>query len=208
MLLAVEGGFFSSSASKGLNLLLLGQNNEEKQMRVTPVNQETVPDLQLASGKNRIIRGCASFVCFGGDAAGTESPCPLKVGPAQKQEILPEPQDLDQCKNQPHPVGSIKDDDASKRKSFGLKSSLKKLVNNAPVTGDPVNGGDESSNKLETSCEKDSDDSCQIKERRKVQWTDNSGGELFEIREFEMSEVESDDEFEHGNGKTCSCGIM
>lgn len=210
MLLAVEGGgFFSSSASgysKGLNLLLLGQHNEEKQMRVAPLNQETDPDLQLASGKNRIVRGCASFVCFGGAAAGTENPCPLKVGPTQKQEILPEPKDFDENEDQEHPVDSALDGD-SIRKIFSLKSSLKKSVNSDPVPGTAVNGVDKSSEKLEASCVKDNDDTCPM-ERRKVQWTDNVGGDLFEIREFEMSEVDSDDEFEHGNGAACSCRIM
>ncbi|KAI3464696.1 hypothetical protein Pfo_021359 [Paulownia fortunei] len=217
MLLAVEGGgFFSSSASgysKGLTLLLLGQKNEEKPMRVTPWNQyqlvdrETDPDLQLASGKNRLVRGCASFVCFGRAAAGPEGPSPLKVGPTQNQEVLPGPLDFDESKDQAHSVDPVVDDDSS-RKIDSRKSSLKKSVNNAPVAGAVGGGGGgRNSNRHEALCEKDNDVTCQM-ERRKVKWTDTIGRELFEIREFEMSEDGSDDEFDHGNGKTCSCSIM
>ncbi|KAI9071212.1 hypothetical protein K1719_046829 [Acacia pycnantha] len=99
MLLAVEGGgFFSSSAlgySKGLTLLLLGQRSEDKPMKVSPwnqyqlVDQESDPELQLASTKNRISRGCASFVCFGRASAGLDTPSPLKVGPAQQHDVSP-----------------------------------------------------------------------------------------------------------------------
>ncbi|KAK6131456.1 hypothetical protein DH2020_034797 [Rehmannia glutinosa] len=217
MLFAVEGGgFFSSSASgysKGLTLLLLGQKNEEKPMRVTPwnqyqlVDQETDPDLQLASGKNRLVRGCGSFVCFGRAAAGPEGPSPLKVGPTQNQEVLPGPLDFDESKDQVHSVDPIDDDD-NNRKIDSLKSSLKKSVNSAPVSGAvDDNGSGGNSNKHDSLCEKDTDVTCQM-ERRKVQWTDTTGGELFEIREFEMSEEGSDDEFDHRTGKTCACRIM
>lgn len=48
-------------------------------------------------------------------------------------------------------------------------------------------------------------DNCLV-ERKKVQWMDTIGGELFEVREFEMSD-DSDDEFGLGNGK-CECRIM
>ncbi|KAL3845393.1 hypothetical protein ACJIZ3_002796 [Penstemon smallii] len=198
MLLAVEGGgFFSSSASgysKGLTLLLLGQKSEEKPMRVTPwnqyqlVDQETDPDLQLASEKNRLVRGCGNFVCFGRSAAAPESPSPLKVGPTQNQEVLPEPTDFEESKDHTHlgdkVVDDDDDDDDSNRKIFSLKSSLKKSVDSAPVA---ATGGDgrEDSNDHETLCDKGNDVTCQI-EGRKVQWTDTTGGELFEIREFEM----------------------
>ncbi|KAL8524357.1 hypothetical protein ACS0TY_014081 [Phlomoides rotata] len=216
MLLAVEGGgFFSSSASgysKGLNLLLLGQKHEEKPMRVTPwsqyqlVDQETNPDLQLASGKNRLVRGCASFVCFGRAAAGPENPSPLKVGPTQNQEVSQEPLDFDESKDQVHSVDHVvvvvDDDDDCTRSIVCRKSNLKRSVNIAPAAGTVVAG-----NKHEALCEKDNVVTCQM-ERRKVQWTDTTGGELFEIREFEMSEDGSDDEFDHGSGKTCSCSVM
>nr|GMD44993.1 transcription elongation factor SPT5-like [Ipomoea batatas]GMD48225.1 transcription elongation factor SPT5-like [Ipomoea batatas]GME08703.1 transcription elongation factor SPT5-like [Ipomoea batatas] len=45
--------------------------------------------------------------------------------------------------------------------------------------------------------------------RRKVQWTNTSGGELFEIREFELiDEDESGDEYGSGNERSCSCKMM
>ncbi|KAG8378076.1 hypothetical protein BUALT_Bualt08G0100400 [Buddleja alternifolia] len=242
MLLAVEGGgFFSSSASgysKGLTLLLLGQKNEEQPMRVTPciqyqlVDQEAEPDLQLASEKNRLVRGCASFVCFGRAAAGPENPSPLKVGPTQnrevlsgpqkqdilpgpqKQEVLPVPQKHDvlpeplvfyESKDHTHSVDPVVDDDSNKKR-VSLKSSLKRPTKSAPVAV-AVDSGGGNNNEHKALREKANDVACQM-ERRNVQWTDTIGGELFEIREFEMSEDESDDEFDQGNEKTCSCRIM
>uniref|UniRef100_A0A5B7ABM7 Uncharacterized protein n=1 Tax=Davidia involucrata TaxID=16924 RepID=A0A5B7ABM7_DAVIN len=209
MLLAVEGGgFFSASASgysKGLALLLLGQKNKEKPMRVSPwnqyqlVDQESDSDLQLASGKNRLVRGCASFVCFGRAAAGLESPSPLKVGPTQQQEVLPGPPVSDKGKDHTHATDLVDND--SNARNIALKSSLRKPTTSLPVSG-------EVGNERDTLCEKGSDIPCHT-ERRKVQWTDASGGELVEIREFELSDVGgSDDEFDDGNGRTCSCRIM
>ncbi|KAL3641091.1 hypothetical protein CASFOL_016059 [Castilleja foliolosa] len=200
MLLAVEGGgFFSSSASgysKGLALLLLGHKNEEKPMRVAPwahyqlVDQETNHiDLQLAPEKNnRLVRGCTSFVCFGRSADGPESPSIPQVGPTQNQDVLPGPH-LDSDDESKDPV--VDDDDGDGNRDIdSIKSSLKKPVNIAQVAG-----------------EIDNDVTCQT-EKRKVQWTDATGGELFEVREFEMSEGGSDDELDHVNGKTCACRIM
>lgn len=207
MLFAVEGGgFFSSSASgysKGLTLLLLGQKNEEKPMRVAPwnhyqlVDQETDSDLQLASGKNRLVRGCGSFVCFGRAAAGLESPSPLKVGPTQQPEVLPSCPAADKGNDQPRCVNIVEDSYIAPK--VALRSSLKKPVNCVSFSG---------GNEPDTISEK-VDDAPNLMEKRKVQWTDTSGGELFEIREFEPSdEGESDDEFENGNERTCSCKIM
>ncbi|XP_011074734.1 uncharacterized protein LOC105159385 [Sesamum indicum] len=214
MLFAVEGGgFFSSSASgysKGLTLLLLGQKNEEKPMRVTPwnqyqlVDQETDPDLQLASAKNRPVRGCASFACFGRAAAGLESPSPLKVGPTQTREVQPGPPVFDESKDPKTSPGCVDDGDRSKR-IVSLRSSLKK-TNSAPIASTGSRGGDRKP-EHETSCEKSNDVACQT-QRRKVQWTDTTGGDLFEIREFEMSEVGSDDDFDHVSERTCACRIM
>ncbi|KAL3634911.1 hypothetical protein CASFOL_021965 [Castilleja foliolosa] len=195
MLFAVEGGgFFSSSASgysKGLTLLLLGHKSEEKPMRVTPcsqyqlVDQDPDPDLQLASGKARPAGGCASFVCFGCTADGLESPSSLKVGPTRNQEVSPAPPRVfDEIENLENNSG----DDDSKRDIVILKSSLKKATN------------------CESSCEINNGVDCQTE--RRVQWTDTIGGELFEIREFEMSEDESDGDFDHANKKTCPCRIM
>lgn len=181
MLLAVEGGgFFSSSASgysKGLTLLLLGQKNEDKPMRVSPwnqyqlVDQESDPDLQLASTKNRLARGCASFVCFGRTSAGLDTPSPLKVGPAQQQDVLPGSLVSDKSTEQMADHG---DDDARR---VALKSSLKKPSNTNTVSSN-------SSNECVTLGETGGNIPCP-NERRKVQWTDVCGSELVEIREFE-----------------------
>ncbi|KAI4352760.1 hypothetical protein L6164_006981 [Bauhinia variegata] len=227
MLLAVEGGgFFSSSASgysKGLALLLLGQRSEDKPMRVSPwshyqlVDQESDPELQLASTKNRLSRGCASFVCFGRASAGPDTPSPLKVGPAQQHDVLPGPLVSNKGKD---PSANVDDEnDAGK---ISLKSSLKKRPNNAQV---PVGAGNRESslekppnntqvpveagnNENEVLDGNGSDPRAQT-ERRKVQWTDTCGSELAEIREFEPSETDgSDDEFDNGNDRTCSCAIM
>lgn len=209
MLLAVEGGgFFSSSASgysKGLTLLLLGQRNEDdKPMRVSPWNQyqlvdrEPDPDLQLASpAKNRLSRGCASFVCFGRASAGLDTPSPLKVGPAHQQDVSPA---SDRGKGSDHTI-DIEDDNGNVIK-VSLKSSLKKSSNSSiPV---PV----QNVNEREAVGEEGSDIPVHM-DRRKVQWTDTCGSELVEIREFEPSETGgSDDDFDNGIERSCSCTIM
>ncbi|KAF7141567.1 hypothetical protein RHSIM_Rhsim06G0091600 [Rhododendron simsii] len=200
MLFAVEGGgFFSSSASgysKGLTLLFFGHNNknEEKQMRVSPwsnqyqlVEQEASnnPDLQLASRKNRLVRGCASFVCFGRAAAGLESSSPspsLKVGPTQQhQENLPGPGlgpgGLTTIKGKDHHIritNPIDGDHHIRRMQLALRSSLKDCTNSTDSVSSVA--GNESEALYEN------DDRV---ERRKVQWMDASGGDLAEIREYE-----------------------
>lgn len=180
MLLSVEGGgFFSSSASgysKGLALLLYDQRSEDKPMRVSPwnqyqlVDQESDPELQLASTKNRISRGCASYVCFGRASAGLETPSPLKVGPAQQHDVSPGTlvSDKDQ---------SAQLDSSNATRKIALKSSLKRPQHNKSV---PV----EIAAEREASSVEGSDCSVQV-ERRKVQWTDTCGNELTEIREYE-----------------------
>ncbi|KAH7848667.1 hypothetical protein Vadar_005920 [Vaccinium darrowii] len=209
MLFAVEGGgFFSSSASgysKGLTLLFLGHKNEEKPMRVSPwnqyqlVDQESNPDVQLASRKNRLVRGCASFVCFGRAAAGLESPSPLKVGPTQQPDNLPGPGASNKGKDHIHTNDPIDGDHI--RRKLALRSSLKDSTNATSVSGGAAN-------ECEAICEKESSIIGHL-ERRKVQWTDASGGELAEILEFEPSDAGgSDDEFDNGNERSCSCKIM
>ena len=82
-----------------------------------------------------------------------------------------------------------------------LKSSLKKPQDNTPVPVEVTNLHEVSSGKM-------SDASGQT-ESRKVQWTDACGSELVQIREFELSEVDgTDDEFDNGNDRSCSCAIM
>ncbi|WCJ43314.1 hypothetical protein M5689_024062 [Euphorbia peplus] len=207
MLLAVEGGgFFSSSASgysKGLSLLLFGHNHEDKPMRVAPWNQYQLvendpdPDLQLASLKNRLSRGCGSFVCFGRTSAGLDSPSPLKVGPTQQQDALPDHLVVD--KDNDEKTTELHVDNNVRRSS--IKSSLKKPSKSIPIPA-------ENAHQHNSLCEKGSDIPGHT-ERRKVQWTDVCGSELVEIREFEPSETAgSDDEFENGTEKTCSCVIM
>ncbi|CAL0320507.1 unnamed protein product [Lupinus luteus] len=206
MLFAAEGGgFFSSSASgysKGLSLLLLGQRSEDKPMRVAPwrqyqlVNQESDPELQLDSTKNRLSHGCASFVCFGRTSAGSDTTSPLKVGPAQQQDS-PKPQ---VSNNRKDPSAHVDGDNDNRR--VALKSSLKRPPVNEPV---PF----EAANEHEPSGGKGVDATGGQTERRKVQWTDACGSELVEIREFEPSEEdESDDELDNGSDRTCSCAIM
>lgn len=205
MLLAVEGGgFFSSSASgysKGLTLLLLGQKNEERPMRVLPwnqyqlVDQDSDPDLQLASGSNRHSRRCATFVCFSPDSTGLETPSPLKVGPAQRQDGLHEPPVSEKGK------GHATDGDENIVRRVSRKSSLKEPSNRIPSSA-------EEGNAYKPVAE-DRNDIPDCTERRRVQWTDTCGRELVEIREFEPSEVDaSEDEFDSGNEKSCSCAIM
>ncbi|XP_074280310.1 uncharacterized protein LOC141605442 [Silene latifolia] len=206
MFFAVEGGgFFSSSASgysKGLSLLLLGHKSDEKHMRVAPwnqyrlVDQETNSDLQLASGKHRLSRGCASFVCFSRTSAGLDGQSPLKVGPTEPQDSLPSDLGIERDKE----LRSTVHNEIIARR-ISLKSSMKKASHNIPQSN--LNNGEQ-----EPLTEEGSNPEG-LKEKRKVQWTDTCGKELTEIREFELSERgESDDEFANGNGKTCSCRIM
>ncbi|KAE8659037.1 hypothetical protein F3Y22_tig00116965pilonHSYRG00696 [Hibiscus syriacus] len=206
MLLTAGGGFFSSSASgysNGLALLLLGQKHEDKSMRVSPwnhyqlVDREPDPDLQLASTKNRLPRGCASFVCFRGTSAGLDTPSHLKVGPVQQQDVLPGSVDANKSNDQTNEV----DNANSNVRKVVLKSSLKKQLRSAQVSLEDVND-------CGASGEKDGDNPSHT-EQRKVQWTDSYGSELAEIREFEPSETsDSEDEFSNGVEKTCACTIM
>lgn len=183
MLLAVEGGgFFSSSASgysKGLTLLLLGQKSEDKPMRVSPwnqyqlVDQESDTDFQLASGKNKISRGCASFVCFGRASAGLDGQPAFKVGPTQPHDTLPDDPVVDSDKEV---VSSV--DNENNVKHVSLKSSLKKLPPSVPA---PIKNEDE-----REPLDEQSSENLDLVGRRKVQWTDACGRELAEIREFEL----------------------
>ncbi|KAJ4951769.1 hypothetical protein NE237_028601 [Protea cynaroides] len=209
MLLAVEGGgFFSSSASgysKGLTLLLLGQKNEERPMRVSPWNQyqlvvqEADSDLQLASRKNRASRGCAAFVCFGRASAGLEGPSPPKVGPVQQQDIVSESLAVSDKNGD---CISHHGDDKSIRKSC-LKSNLKK---SSDYTPNPLASGE---GDLHETSRETVGEVPSFTARRKVQWTDAHGKELVEIKEFEFSDLGlSDEELESENERSCACVIM
>lgn len=178
MLFAVEGGgFFSSSASgysKGLSLLLLGQRNEEKLVRVSPWNQyqlveQGVVSERLSSRKKQPSGGCTSFICFGCKSAGADGFSSSEVGSVQKPEALPNSSDRDKVRNS----DSADDSDV---KVF-LKSSLK---NSSSVNCSVVVGSDERENSSE---EVQSNVSYTV--RRKIHWMDAHGKELAEIREFE-----------------------
>ncbi|KAK9080800.1 hypothetical protein SSX86_000558 [Deinandra increscens subsp. villosa] len=213
MLLAVEGGrFFSSSASgytNGLNLLLLGQKKEEKPMRVSPWNHHHLVDQTPSPhphNKTRCACESASFTCFGCAAGGPESP---SVGPAlHQQEVVTTSPHLEKFEEKPRASNLVErdgdgDGDANGVNEISLKSSLKKrgLIVTASVA---VNISDE----VEPEPEPEPEPTPQSA-RRSVHWTDVTGGELCEIREFEPSEhSDSDNEFENNSGKTCSCIIM
>ncbi|CAH9105067.1 unnamed protein product [Cuscuta epithymum] len=210
MLLAIEGGgLFSSSASgysSCISLLLLGQNSEEKPIKVTPWTQyqlanhgKTDTHLALASKKNRkLLPGCAPFICFGRASSGLDSsPSCLKVGSTQHQEVSPTgPGPIsEKCED----IHAVEETNTSTK--LVLKSSLKRVPNGIDVQV----GSDSDCKTLSEGSNDIPDDNTQ---RRKVHWTDTHGGELFEIREFETSDEESDDDCDSRNGKTCSCKIM
>jgi hypothetical protein len=181
MLLAVEGGgFFSSSASgysHGLALLLLGRKEEEKPVKVSPWNQYQLVDVEaqkvynLAPGKNRAPRKYAPFICFGRAASELEAASPPKVSSSNTLNSSEDSSPL----------------------------TKKKVTANASVAGVDIKGC------LKSNPKRDSSEHCIVvsegeepresleevqtlksgMERRKVQWTDTCGKELFEIREFE-----------------------
>lgn len=201
MLLAVEGvGFFSSSASgysKGLSLLLLGRRSGERPMRVLPCNhyQLVEPDIQLASIRKRVSRGCTPFICFTRASAGADGPPPVKVGLVNQSVTLPDPCIPDTSKD--CTVSASADESESK---VCLKSNLKKPLSRcSPIAGE----GDHADNSI-----KEVQRNVGFTERR-VQWIDSCGRELVEIREFEPSDDgSSDDEFEHERNQRCECVIQ
>ncbi|CAN8304389.1 unnamed protein product [Cochlearia groenlandica] len=182
-------------------------------MRVVPwshqyqvvVDQEA--DL-LDSIKTRVSRGCASsFSCFGGATAGLESPpCSLKVEPPHvehRQVSSPESVAVVVSKKE---EDRVSEGDNGSRETFNLslRSSLKRP---SSVAESPSLEGikeDETS-----SVEDGSDLSNGDMGKRKVQWPDACGSELTQVREFEPSEMGlSDEEWETGQQRTCSCMIM
>lgn len=197
---------FFSRYSTILIILLKVRRILERPMRVTQWNQyqlvdkEVDPDIQLASGNNRLVCGCTFFVCFRRPSVRRESPCHLKVGPVQNHEVLPGPAVFCESKDLPRSDDGADDGDVSSiREIISLKSSLKKPLDLSLA----ATGGGGCTKDHMTFCEKNGDAA-----RRKVQWTDTSGGELYQVREFEMSESGSDDEFYRCNKKACSCNIM
>uniref|UniRef100_A0A0A9B4R4 Uncharacterized protein n=1 Tax=Arundo donax TaxID=35708 RepID=A0A0A9B4R4_ARUDO len=206
MLLAVEGGgFFSSSASgysHGLALLLLGRKGEEKPVKGSPWNQYRLVDREaeqvyhLASGKDQAPGKCVPFVCFGCTADGLEGASPPKSGSSNA-------------------LGRSLEEASS--------TANKKLTTDGSITGNERRGC------LKSNSKRDSLEHCIVvsegeepresleevqtlkagMERRKVQWTDTCGKDLFEIREFETSdEGLSDDEGESHGFRKCECVIQ
>uniref|UniRef100_A0A0A9DDS0 Uncharacterized protein n=1 Tax=Arundo donax TaxID=35708 RepID=A0A0A9DDS0_ARUDO len=206
MLLAVEGGgFFSSSASgysHGLALLLLGRKGEEKPVKRSQWNQYRLVDgeaeqvYHLPSGKDQAPGKCAPFVCFGCTANGLEGASPPKAGSSNA-------------------LGSSLEEASS--------TTNKKLTTDASIPGNQRRGC------LKSNSRRDSLEHCIVvsegeepresleevqtlksgMERRKVQWTDTCGRDLFEIREFETSdEGLSDDEGENEGFRKCECVIQ
>ena len=182
MLLAVEGGgFFSSSASgysHGLALLLLGRKSEEKHDKGSPcshyrlVGQEAEHECPVPSGKNDVPGKCASFICFGCTPAKLVGASPPKLGSSNIPGSSSEPPSSS-ATGTATTNGSI---NGSGRKGC-LKNNLRR----------------DSSERSTLSCSEEPRESLEEvqtlrsgMERRKVQWTDTCGKELFEIREFEV----------------------
>ncbi|KAG7597991.1 hypothetical protein ISN44_As06g022990 [Arabidopsis suecica] len=214
MLLAVEGGgLFSASASgysKGLTLLFSGDKDGDRPMRVVPWNHYQVVDqeadsvLQLDSIKNRVSRGCAaSFSCFGGASAGLETPSPLKVESVQQHREISSPESAVVVVSEKGKDQISEADNGSSKEAFklSLRSSLKR-----PSVAESRSLED--IQEYET-LSVDGSDLTGDMARRKVQWPDACGSELTQVREFEPSEMGlSDEEWEVGRQRTCSCVIM
>ncbi|KAJ0257639.1 Uncharacterized protein HA466_0084750 [Hirschfeldia incana] len=188
------------------------------------------PFLQLDSIKNRVSRGCASsfscFSCGGGASAGldtsttttTTTPCPLKVEPVKHPVVSPSsppppPESVDVAVPVPEigkdqHANKAADDDNTSKEAFklSLRSSLKRppsVAESRSLEGIKEN---------ETlSVDDDANDltGCDDMGKRKVKWPDACGSELTQVREFEPSEMGlSDEEWETGQQRTCSCVIM
>ncbi|KAI3685633.1 hypothetical protein L6452_34886 [Arctium lappa] len=181
--------FYFRVYSKGLIILLLfGKRTEEKPMRVMQwnryqlVDQESDPDLQMASHTNRLVHGCSSFLCFGRTTAGLETPSPLKVGPTHHQDVLKSTPDLQKVKEHDRnsDLGVVVDDDDKINciNDCSLRSSLKRPTTSVLVS---VVGNKEDEDELVDRNDANGSDHTE----RRVQWMDVSGGELFVIRKFD-----------------------
>ncbi|KAG9131369.1 hypothetical protein Leryth_025162 [Lithospermum erythrorhizon] len=173
-----------TSASAFCSRVVLFINTEETKINLSEtvesvpvVDQETDPDNQLASNKNRLVR--ASLVCFGCATTGLDCSLPLKVIPTQHQEVLPKVSLPDKDKDQTYSLDLVVEENIIKKVT--IKSCLRKPKNKKIL----VSCG--SNEEHEVSLEKDNDSGWQTEttQTRKVQWTDTHGGELVEIREFE-----------------------
>jgi hypothetical protein len=184
MLLAVEGGgFFSSSASgysHGLALLLLGRKAEEKPVKASPWNQYRLVDREaeqvyhLPSAKDQAPGKCAPFVCFGCTTNGLEVASPSK---AVSSNALGRGTSQEEASCSAHKALTTSASISGSERRGCLKSNSKRdsLEHRIVVSeGEEPRESVEEVQTLRSSIE-----------RRKVQWTDTCGKELFEIREFE-----------------------
>ncbi|XP_062232300.1 uncharacterized protein LOC133929527 [Phragmites australis] len=205
MLLAVEGGgFFSSSASgysHGLALLLLGRKGEDKRDKASPcshcqlVGQEAEQDCQVPSGTNDVPGKCASFICFGCTPARLVGASPPKLSSSNTPGNSSEQSSIS-TNGTAATNGSI---NGSGRKGC-LKINQKRDSSGRSI----LSYGEELRESLEEVQALKSG-----MERRKVQWTDTCGKELFEIREFEVSDDGlSEDDLENEGFRKCECVIQ
>ncbi|XP_022558177.2 uncharacterized protein LOC111206112, partial [Brassica napus] len=175
----------------------------------------TTPFLQLDSIKNRVSRGCASFSCFscGGASAGldTTTPCPLKVEPVKQPVVSTSPPESvavpENGKDHHDANKAVDDDNATSKEAFKL--SLRSSLKRPPSVAEPRSLEDIKEH--ETLSVDDASDLTGGDDtgRRKVQWPDACGSELTQVREFEPSDMGlSDEEWETGEQRTCSCVIM
>nr|DAD22470.1 TPA_asm: hypothetical protein HUJ06_023933 [Nelumbo nucifera] len=179
MLLAVEGGgFFSSSASGYSKGLTLLLLGRKNEER--PMRVSPWNQYQLVD---------------------QEADTDFQLASGKNQDALSEPpavSDKDEACIANH--GEDKD-----TRKVCLKSSLKKPSSCAPV---PSRESRESDLHVTPMPDETGTEFPGCTERRKVQWTDTCGRELVEIREFELSDVASDEELEGENERSCSCVIM
>ncbi|PAN17804.1 hypothetical protein PAHAL_3G155800 [Panicum hallii] len=205
MLLAVEGGgFFSSSASgysHGLALLLLGRKSEEKHDKGSPcshyrlVGQEAEHECPVPSGKNDVPGKCASFICFGCTPAKLVGASPPKLGSSNI------------------PGSSSEQPSSSSTGTATTNGSINGSGRKGCLKNNPRR---DSSERSTLSCSEEPRESLEEvqtlrsgMERRKVQWTDACGKELFEIREFEVSDDGlSEDDLENEGFRKCECVIQ
>jgi hypothetical protein len=186
MLLAVEGGgFFSSSASgysHGLALLLLGRKAEEKPVKVSPWNQYRLVDRETeqvyhlpSAAKDQAPGKCAPFVCFGCTANGLEVASPPKAASSSAPGGIGTSQEEASCSANKTLTTSGSISGSERRGCLKSNSKRDSLEHRIVVSeGEEPRESVEEVQTLRSSVE-----------RRKVQWTDTCGKELFEIREFE-----------------------
>ncbi|XP_074585488.1 uncharacterized protein LOC141841241 isoform X1 [Curcuma longa] len=170
-------------------------------MRVSPSNQyqlvkhETSSQIQLASPKEQVSCGCTSFTYFNCASTVENATSPPDAALLDDSETSSETSTTDSGKE------SVADDVVHEaEQEICIESSMKKPLADCfiPAVKD---------NTVNLSIESPSSTAGFAKARR-VQWTDACGKELFEIKEFQLSEGDlSDDDFGHGGDK-CNCVIL